>query len=220
MHVLAFIIILSIAPFAAIAEEPGQFHLENPPPEQQPEVKPQPEEHPDSNPPAETRTESPNDHTLLKWEFTNARGLTAFDIRGMQYNRVSCDRRLFAPTGASVEGDGDIKVTHIEPDFVEIEMPSHISFVAYGMVNPYQNGVAEVESLMGRRLLDLQHWSEGQSLRIEKYVTVSFSEENTQPATVQAVDEVRALAGTYPNMYVVKETVFLEKKFSLYFLCQ
>jgi hypothetical protein len=202
-----------VCPLLAAAQEPGYFHIETPPP---PAVTPAP-----AAPPAPPSRPAPSPSTpLLSSRFSQARGLKDYEVQTLHYQRVSCDRRIFTASGQSIEGDGDLKATKVDPDFLEIEFPAHVSFESYGARNPYQNGVADMDTVTGRQLISVRGWIDGQTLKLRKYVTVSFVQEGTAPKTVRAEDEFRVMDGTYPSTYLVRETVFLDSGFVLYYMCQ
>lgn len=159
-------------------------------------------------------------HQILTQEFANARGLSDFEMRSMHYNRVACSRRIFTPSGQSVEGDGDIKVTKVGSNFLEVEFPSQITFTMFGTTNPYKNGVADVETTTSRQLINLRQWQNGQSLALKKLVTVYPEKEDQIPYQTEATVEVRVIDDSYPRLYIVRETVMTEPKFTYYFICE
>lgn len=181
---------------SALAQEPGQLSNELP----------QGQRH--------------KDLSVLTTEFAQARGLSAAEIRGMHYNRVACGRRVFTPNGRSLEGDGDLKVTRATFDLYEIEFPSHITFTMFGALNHFRNGVADIDATASRQLINLKDWVDGQSLILSKYVTVYFEDEAQEPHTAMAVSEVKVLRDHLPALYIVRETIFTDRKFSYYYLCE
>lgn len=226
---LRLLLTLFFAPMVLSAQEPGYLRNEDLP-KPTPKPKPNPAKPPLASPPG-VKTPAPEPppaapakkavaRTMMSEEFAKARGLSEGDIRGMHYNRVACARRMFSPDGWLINGDADIKVTNVAGDYLEAEMPAQYSFVAFGGFNPYMNGVSEVTSALALQLVHVKKWPEGKPLRLKKFVEVRFVDENRQPQIVPAIDEVRMLTNAYPPTYLVRETVFLDKPFSLYFFCQ
>jgi len=183
-----------------MAQEPG--HLVNPAP-------------PKNAPPPKERDNLP----VMTSAFAKARGLKGDEIRNMHYNRVSCSRRMFTASGRSIEGDGDLKVTRMASDFYEIEFPSHITFSMFGAYNPFQNGVADIETATSRQLVNMEKWSDGQSLLLTSLATIYPASDKEDVRDVTVVSEIKTVDGSAPRTYIVRQTFFTEQKFSIYYLC-
>jgi hypothetical protein len=156
----------------------------------------------------------------LKDEFSKARGLTSYEVEVLSIQRVSCERYLFAPSGHVIEGDADLKATAITSDLIMVEMPSHFSFVAFGGVNEFNNGIIDMDSGESKQVVRIHPWVEGASLKLRKAMTASFEEENKKPETIWADDEIRVREDAYSKVLLVKETVFAKKPFHLYMICR
>ena len=155
----------------------------------------------------------------LEERFLRGRGLKEYELQTMHYGRVPCGRRLFKGDGQSIEGDADIKATLTPSGLLEIEIPLHVTFEAFGAINPFNNGVASIETAHGRRLLDLKGWKNGSPVQIQKNVSLHFSDARP-PAVVQATSEVRVIDETYPSTYLVRETIHADKPFQIFLICQ
>lgn len=156
---------------------------------------------------------------FLAEQFAHARGLKNYEIQTIHYNRISCDRRIFTASGHSVEGDGDLKAVSVPPDFIEVEFPSHVGFESFQAVNPYQNGLLDLETATSRQLVNVREWTDGKSLILNKKVHVRFTADKPSQ-TVPATVEIKVKDGTYPSTYIIRETIEIEPKFNLYFICQ
>lgn len=156
---------------------------------------------------------------LLAEKFKRARGMKAYEVQTLHYNRVACQRRIFSQSGTSVEGDADLKSTNVGADLAEIEFPAYIHLSSFNSVNPFDNGVESLETMTGRRLVKTHPWPMEKPLTLNKKVTVTFSDER-KPALVDAIAEVRVTEESYPSTFIIKETVLLPKPFSIFYLCQ
>jgi hypothetical protein len=154
----------------------------------------------------------------LRQEFDNARGLSVDEAQSLYIQAVACGRHVYTPSGLALNGDGTLKVTKVTPGLYEVEFPSHLFF---GETNPYgATHVLEVETDSPRKLVNLQNWKEGASLQIAKTATVTFFEESRATKTVLATDEFRVIPETYPKTFVVRETIYADKKIAVYYICQ
>lgn len=201
--------------FSAFAEEPGYMKNETPLPA--PAQKPAPSKPPEIKIP-ERRAAQPA-MPLLKEKFTRARGLKAYEVQTLHYNRVACQRRIFSQSGLSVEGDADLKSTNVGADMAEIEFPAYINMSSFNSVNPFNNGVVSIETMTGRRLVKTHPWPNEKALVLNKKVTVTFDDDRA-PVLADAVTDIRVTEESYPSTFVVKETVLLPKPFSIYYICQ
>jgi|GEM_PF-5174965 len=165
------------------------------------------------------RSPPPPSGPLLADKFQQARGLKSYEVQTLHYNRVACFRRIFSQSGMSIEGDADLKSTNVGADMAEIEFPAYINMTSFNSVNPFGNGVQSIETMTGRRLVKTHPWPVEAALTLSKKVTVRF-EDTRPPQLVDAITEVRVTEGGYPSTYIVKETVLLPQKFSIYFICQ
>jgi hypothetical protein len=193
------LVLLLMLPFHAFAE-PGYLKAAPPP----------------SPTPTVIRPKGP----LLEDKFLRARGLKAYEVQTLHYNRVSCVRRLFSQSGLSLEGDADLKSTNVGSDLAEIEFPAHVDFTAFNSVNPFANGVQSIETMTGRRLVRTHPWPDEKPLVITKKVTVRYEAEDKKPELVDSVAEIRVTEESYPSTFIVKETVMLAKRISIYYLCR
>jgi hypothetical protein len=207
------IICLFILSRMASADEPGylinedvQKPIESPPP-QKPKHPPQPKKA--SRP--KLKSYSLND------QFARARGPTRDEVELLYTQRISCNHRLYSPSGWALEGDGDLKVTKIAAGNYEIDFPTFFSFNEF---NPYKNGLSSVRSESPRKLTNLNGWVDGQALQIGKIVAVTAQDPKVKPQRVPAIDELRVLGESYPPMFLVREVVYLDKRFALYMICQ
>jgi hypothetical protein len=189
------------------AQEPGYLRNETPAP-RAPKPVPAP------------RVEPDEETALLTAEFARARGLDRYEVRTLDYMRIACARRVFSPDGWQVQGDADLKVTNVGPDYLAAELPSHFSFVSFGGFNPYGNAMSDVDTVSSVVLLNVRRWRDGQVLKIKKLVNVSSTVDNSPPENVPALDEIKVLDGTYPSMFMVRETIYAKTKFTVYFICQ
>jgi hypothetical protein len=162
----------------------------------------------------------PSQPLVLTAEFARARGLHGYEVRALQYQRVACERRIYTANGWSIEGDADIKITDTGVGLIEANLPSQINFTLFGGPNPYQNGIASMETLPSRRLLNVRYWIDGQILSFYKNVKVTFVDEALAPLTALAKDEIKVIDHSYPETYLVRETVFIPSEFQMYFICQ
>jgi hypothetical protein len=193
-------LILFFALFHLHAQEPG--HLVN--------------ENLIETPPPQTFLEQNHMANLTK-EFNRAKGLTDLDARGLQYNRVSCERKIYSPSGWTLEGDADLKVVEAVTGLYEMEFPSHLFLRDF---NPYQNGYVTIETVPSRQLINLKQWKNGQSLKLFKTVRLTKGRDEDDAGTAYVSDEFKVIAETYPATFIVKETIFTSQKFSLYFFCR
>lgn len=208
--VLAALFLLGAA--SVFAEEPGYFKLD-PPSEVKPAWPKAPTMHFDPRGPEKMPA------PLLAEKFARARGLKAYEVQTLHYNRVACQRRIFSQSGLSIEGDADLKSTSVGDDLAEIEFPAYINMNSFNSVNPFGNGVISLETMTGRRLVKTHPWLGEKPLVLNKKVTVTFDDER-KPVHTDAVTEVRVTEEGYPSTFVIKETILLPNKFSLYFICQ
>lgn len=156
----------------------------------------------------------------MEREFAAGRGLNDYEVRTLGFQRVSCDRRLFSPDGFQIQGDGDLKVTDMGSDNIMAEFPSHFSFVAYDGFNPYRHGISDVDTVSALQFIKVRPWRNGQPLTIKKWVSVTFADEKRAPQRALAVGEFRVMGGTYPLTFVVRETIFSDPPFTVYYLCR
>lgn len=203
MRCLIFIFFIFVR--SSLAEEPGHFEVE---------TAPAPRESPSPSPLTNLRRDR---RSQLGTEFAKASGLKADQALTLDVQRISCNRRIFSPSGLSLEGEADLKVAHTVADLFEIEFPSYLFF---GDHNPYHNGIDNIETVPGRQLVNMHDWQDGESLRVSKNVVLVFADDKTAPQTVPAVDEFRVIGETYPPTLIVRETIFAEKNFAIYWICQ
>jgi len=196
--------LILILSFACHAQEPGHFDIETQPPP------------PAASPPPSDNFLKNNHRAILREQFNRAKGLSDSDARNLGIQRISCDRRVYSPTGWSLEGNADVKAVAVTADLYEMEFPSSLYMRD---LNPYQNHVMEIEAVASRQLVDLGHWQDGQSLKIFKTVSVSNVDDDAPAKAVFASDEIKVIEESFPPMYIVKEIVLTEKPFSYYFLC-
>ncbi len=156
---------------------------------------------------------------LLTEKFKHARGLKAYEVQTLHYNRVACERRIYSQTGKSVEGDADLKATNTGADLAEIEFPAYINMNSFNSVNPFGNGVESLETMTGRRLIKTHPWPAERSLILEKKINVTFADDR-KPVLAEAVTEVRVSEESYPSTYLVKETIKLPEPFSVFYICR
>lgn len=173
--------------------ELGQFTIKTPPPSTKPKK-------------------------VLADMFAQARGMKAFEVQTLHYNRVACSRRLFTESGASLEGDGDIKATNIGMDLAEVEFPTYIHLSSFNSVSPFDNKVESMETMTGRILIKTHPWKDDLPLKIHKTLNIQF--EDGSKKLVESIAEIRVAEEGYSAGFVIKETVMLPKKFSIYFLCR
>jgi hypothetical protein len=190
----------------ATAQEPGQIHNGSALP---PETKlPPPRSEPERR-----------GHFLLHDEFLSARGFSSAEIQAvvMSINRMSCLRRVFSPSGLSLNGDGDLMSTQVAGPLHQLEFRTEVYL---GDFNPFRNGVDFYQTIAVRRLMNFASWVEGQPLRIAKQVALTYDDVMGTTEAVNALDEVRILGDNYPPTYIVRETIFSRRRFHVYFVCQ
>ncbi|MGZ3723258.1 MAG: hypothetical protein ACXVA9_10025 [Bdellovibrionales bacterium] len=215
-----FLFAVMIWPLAVFAQEPGYLTNDSPLPAAPRVEKSAPEQTTPPVRPTPSQAPRKSNQPLLTDQFAHARGLKTYEIQTIHYNRIACDRRIFSPSGQSIEGDGDLKAVNVPPDFIEVEFPSHVGFESFNAENPFQNGVSDLETTTSRQLVNVREWVDGRPLILNKRVRVRYSDDKTPPQTVMAVDEIKVKDGTYPSTYIVRETIQTEPKFNLYFICQ
>lgn len=213
---LTFFFLISIS---AHADEPGYFRIE--------ENKTSPPNTATPSPPppnkqiSDKKSSARNSPALaLDLEFARARGLNSYEAQGLTTQRISCDRRLYTSSGQAIEGDADLMATQIDGRFIHAELPSHYSLVAFSTVNPYQNGIEEIDSMSSAQLLRIQPWRDGSSLKLKKYLRIRFADDKKSDQVVPAIDEMRVIEGVYPPLFLIRESVLTEKPFHLYLICR
>jgi hypothetical protein len=199
------VLVLALISINGHGEEPG--HLVN---EQFPKP---PQERTPSAPSA--RTAPYNSKVSLVAEFGRARGLSVTEAQLLDVQRISCDRRIYADNGEALDGDADLKVTRVNYDLVEAEFPSYIYLSVH---NPWQNGFTEIESASPRRLINLRGWQEGQSLRLDKRVTL-VAADRVSSEVARSEAEFRIVRDTYPPQFIVREKIQSERPLTLYYFC-
>lgn len=162
----------------------------------------------------------PKPKYILKEDFERSKGLSPYELRGLHYSRVSCARRVFTPSGQSLEGDGDLKVTQIGVNYVEVDFPSKITFSLYGARNPFKNDVSDIDSDTSRSLVPLRHWQDGETLKFTKNITVHSTKRTKLPEQLTSDVEVRVLPDSYPPLFIVRQRFHTNPAFTAYFLCE
>jgi hypothetical protein len=119
-----------------------------------------------------------------------------------------------------VEGDADLKATDVDGKFLQVELSSHFNFVAFATVNPFKNGVYDAESMSTNQMIRIEPWRDGDSLKLKKYLSIRFIDDEKPPQIVPVVDEIRVIDGVYPPLMLIRETVYTDEPFYLYLLCR
>jgi len=156
---------------------------------------------------------------VLKEDFARARGLGPYELRSLHYQRVSCGRRVFTPSGQSLEGDGDLKVTQIGVNYVEVDFPSQITFSRYDASNPYKNDIEDIDSDSSRSLVALRHWQDGESLKFTKNITV-HSKTSKSPQKLTSDVEIRVIPDSYPSLFLIRQRFHTNPTITAYFICE
>lgn len=153
-------------------------------------------------------------------EYDEALGLKEHDVRGLHIQRIGCARRLYAPDGKSLEGDGDIKVVSLGGDLMEAEMPVHLSFDLFAPYNPFHNGVRMIDTISSRQVVSVKDWKDGQPLRLKKQVMIHYDDSTRMPDVVTAHDEIKRYQN-YPGQFIIRERIFLKSgTMEFYMLCE
>jgi hypothetical protein len=187
---LVFILLL---PISTLAAEPGHLHNENPPPHT-----------------AQAKMD-------LRQAFAKAKGLSENQLKELHYNRIACARRIYSPAGWSVDGDADLKIVEVTSNLFEAEFPSHLNLASF---DPYQADLDQIETVTSRQLVNFGGWTDGQSMKLFKTVSLSYMDPNTPKATGYVTDEFKIIEDTYPPTFIVKETISVGKNLIFYFVCQ
>ena len=205
--------LLALVSINVWATEPGYLVNEKPPaPPKVAQAKPPPQK-----PSAKPFEPAPKDSKVsLDTEFKRARGLNAAEAQLLDYQRISCDRRIYTQDGETLDGDADLKVTRVNYDLVEAEFPARIYLAVH---NPWQNGLMEIESASPRKLINLRDWQDGQSLKIDKRVSLVPADRSAAPRIARAETEFRIVRDTYPPQFIVRESIAGTPQLTLFYFC-